>query len=162
MGFRFRRVAQGKPPQRKRRAAYSVSGWRQSGKKCEPKPGSRVAIGEETRRRTSRNRRSGWRLHRADRRCRNCDSDRQSGKCHPALRSVSSCHMAFVGLSSRAKGGRDKMGKHEVARRAVFLDRDGVLNRPVVRNGDRKSTRLNSSHSSISYAVFCLKKKNKK
>src|SRR5689334_24051068 len=26
--------------------------------------------------------------------------------------------------------------------------------------GDRKSTRLNSSHSSISYAVFCLKKKN--
>src|SRR5207245_8471222 len=33
------------------------------------------------------------------------------------------------------------------------------------RNGcerDRKSTRLNSSHGSISYAVFCLKKKNKK
>src|SRR2546430_4276299 len=28
--------------------------------------------------------------------------------------------------------------------------------------GDRKSTRLNSSHSQISYAVFCLKKKNKK
>src|SRR2546430_10572534 len=27
--------------------------------------------------------------------------------------------------------------------------------------GDRKSTRLNSSHSQISYAVFCLKKKNK-
>src|SRR3989338_11225547 len=26
--------------------------------------------------------------------------------------------------------------------------------------GDRKSTRLNSSHSSISYAVFCFKKKN--
>src|SRR3989337_4114230 len=26
--------------------------------------------------------------------------------------------------------------------------------------GDRKSTRLNSSHGSISYAVFCLKKKN--
>src|SRR5205085_5585621 len=28
-------------------------------------------------------------------------------------------------------------------------------------NLDRKSTRLNSSHSQISYAVFCLKKKNK-
>src|SRR5437667_1632463 len=27
--------------------------------------------------------------------------------------------------------------------------------------GDRKSTRLNSSHITISYAVFCLKKKNK-
>src|SRR2546430_11551716 len=31
--------------------------------------------------------------------------------------------------------------------------------RPAPR--DRKSTRLNSSHSQISYAVFCLKKKNK-
>src|SRR5438270_10651576 len=31
---------------------------------------------------------------------------------------------------------------------------------PVV--SDRKSTRLNSSHSQISYAVFCLKKKNNK
>src|SRR5438309_8161398 len=29
------------------------------------------------------------------------------------------------------------------------------------RVGDRKSTRLNSSHSSISYAVFCLKKKTR-
>src|SRR3712207_8285230 len=27
--------------------------------------------------------------------------------------------------------------------------------------GDRKSTRLNSSHANISYAVFCLKKQNK-
>src|SRR5438067_3682092 len=31
----------------------------------------------------------------------------------------------------------------------------------VHESGDRKSTRLNSSHVSISYAVFCLKKKNK-
>src|SRR5688572_31233414 len=30
------------------------------------------------------------------------------------------------------------------------------------KNEDRKSTRLNSSHSQISYAVFCLKKKKKK
>src|SRR2546427_5051612 len=29
----------------------------------------------------------------------------------------------------------------------------------AVQNRDRKSTRLNSSHSQISYAVFCLKKK---
>src|SRR3712207_7550854 len=28
----------------------------------------------------------------------------------------------------------------------------------VARDGDRKSTRLNSSHANISYAVFCLKK----
>src|SRR5689334_23862750 len=31
----------------------------------------------------------------------------------------------------------------------------------AIRLRDRKSTRLNSSHSSISYAVFCLKKKKK-
>src|SRR2546430_9268134 len=31
--------------------------------------------------------------------------------------------------------------------------------RDIVRGKDRKSTRLNSSHSQISYAVFCLKKK---
>src|SRR5438445_5753918 len=30
------------------------------------------------------------------------------------------------------------------------------------RTSDRKSTRLNSSHANISYAVFCLKKKKKK
>src|SRR2546430_11762138 len=34
------------------------------------------------------------------------------------------------------------------------------LTMPVLAIGDRKSTRLNSSHSQISYAVFCLKKKN--
>src|SRR5438309_7169381 len=33
--------------------------------------------------------------------------------------------------------------------------------RHIQRTKDRKSTRLNSSHSSISYAVFCLKKKKK-
>src|SRR3712207_8683170 len=32
----------------------------------------------------------------------------------------------------------------------------------AVRLADRKSTRLNSSHANISYAVFCLKKKNPK
>src|SRR5438270_5837724 len=37
----------------------------------------------------------------------------------------------------------------------------GLAQRPRLRR-DRKSTRLNSSHSQISYAVFCLKKKKKK
>src|SRR2546430_5008794 len=35
--------------------------------------------------------------------------------------------------------------------------KEGMLDR--IDRGDRKSTRLNSSHSQISYAVFCLKKK---
>src|SRR3712207_7131551 len=34
--------------------------------------------------------------------------------------------------------------------------------RPRPEEGDRKSTRLNSSHANISYAVFCLKKKKTK
>src|SRR5258708_15060322 len=36
------------------------------------------------------------------------------------------------------------------------------VGRPAARRSDRKSTRLNSSHQIISYAVFCLKKKKKK
>src|SRR5438876_5274274 len=43
----------------------------------------------------------------------------------------------------------------------VNLDRD-CFRRQFVDQIDRKSTRLNSSHPSISYAVFCLKKKKKK
>src|SRR5947209_14372427 len=41
---------------------------------------------------------------------------------------------------------------------------DGGIHRAVRRaqaDRDRKSTRLNSSHANISYAVFCLKKKKK-
>src|SRR2546430_8843357 len=40
----------------------------------------------------------------------------------------------------------------------VVSGRD-VLDKIMPRDPDRKSTRLNSSHSQISYAVFCLKKK---
>src|SRR5258708_18709767 len=40
-----------------------------------------------------------------------------------------------------------------------FLDRASDLQFDVVLMEDRKSTRLNSSHQIISYAVFCLKKK---
>src|SRR3712207_9400194 len=39
---------------------------------------------------------------------------------------------------------------------------DAIKERRVVTILDRKSTRLNSSHANISYAVFCLKKKKKK
>src|SRR5689334_23599417 len=46
---------------------------------------------------------------------------------------------------------------HGEPRAVALLGRMGTLNE----ERDRKSTRLNSSHSSISYAVFCLKKKNR-
>src|SRR5947209_9045795 len=43
--------------------------------------------------------------------------------------------------------------------RPDLLEERAVGGRPAQ---DRKSTRLNSSHANISYAVFCLKKKNNK
>src|SRR5690625_3097906 len=46
--------------------------------------------------------------------------------------------------------------QHQIIRN-LFLD--GVISADTY--ADRKSTRLNSSHVAISYAVFCLKKKNK-
>src|SRR5438477_11501868 len=44
-------------------------------------------------------------------------------------------------------------------RRQQDADRSPGVTREPPEFGDRKSTRLNSSHMSISYAVFCLKKK---
>src|SRR3712207_7923030 len=44
---------------------------------------------------------------------------------------------------------------------ALPRELDGVRTRTALREAaDRKSTRLNSSHANISYAVFCLKKNN--
>src|SRR2546430_7445081 len=47
----------------------------------------------------------------------------------------------------------------ELATRVVVLQDLAAEALPQDARGDRKSTRLNSSHSQISYAVFCLKKK---
>src|SRR5437899_5243344 len=51
----------------------------------------------------------------------------------------------------------------QLAAGAVIRDQQNLIIVPVTipRGGDRKSTRLNSSHLGISYAVFCLKKKKK-
>src|SRR5690348_18042888 len=48
------------------------------------------------------------------------------------------------------------------SRRCVVAAGRGRDRLRSVADRDRKSTRLNSSHPSISYAVFCLKKKKKK
>src|SRR2546430_13041680 len=47
------------------------------------------------------------------------------------------------------------------AHQFVFFQKGGDSQLPSLVGVDRKSTRLNSSHSQISYAVFCLKKKKK-
>src|SRR5690242_21453401 len=54
---------------------------------------------------------------------------------------------SVLALARLARGLLQRRDEHRLA--LLFLAR-----------GDRKSTRLNSSHMSTSYAVFCLKKKN--
>src|SRR3712207_7713990 len=44
---------------------------------------------------------------------------------------------------------------------SVWVSGDALVGAATRLFGDRKSTRLNSSHANISYAVFCLKKKKK-
>src|SRR5437867_8616047 len=60
-----------------------------------------------------------------------------------------------------AESARDRLGTRQVIGERVVddLPRAEAIARGL---GDRKSTRLNSSHRTISYAVFCLKKKKKK
>src|SRR3712207_8561335 len=63
----------------------------------------------------------------------------------------------ILGVASSALGADGKpflLGKRNVATAVSTLVKKGVG--PAL---DRKSTRLNSSHANISYAVFCLKKK---
>src|SRR5689334_24705259 len=57
----------------------------------------------------------------------------------------------YTTLFRSQRHGGDVVQHRAVREEARLLD--------DVPDGDRKSTRLNSSHSSISYAVFCLKKK---
>src|SRR3712207_8851870 len=74
---------------------------------------------------------------------------------------------------ARAGGRRDQqafcyrhrsVGAHAGRSRRARLEDGGQALVHLCRRGaaDRKSTRLNSSHANISYAVFCLKKKNTK
>ena len=71
----------------------------------------------------------------------------------------------------RKRGRLSKTWRLQVQKesKSVGLKKEDAKNRARWRVGvgeiagrDRKSTRLNSSHANISYAVFCLKKKKKK
>src|SRR5207302_11410126 len=68
------------------------------------------------------------------------------------------------GLRDDFAGAACRLLPARAARASVrdLLRRDPDRLGAGVRGGDRKSTRLNSSHVKISYAVFCLKKKKKK
>src|SRR5207244_13311494 len=61
----------------------------------------------------------------------------------------------------RGSGGGEEQHAPEGTSPATGASRLPRLRTAHARSQDRKSTRLNSSHQIISYAVFCLKKKNK-
>src|SRR5690606_40003371 len=81
---------------------------------------------------------------------------RPCGSC----RSLSDLHLAVVSRATgpqdavAAPAGQAQLGPVAQAHEHLLAELDEQV--------DRKSTRLNSSHVKISYAVFCLKKKKKK
>src|SRR3712207_8766156 len=86
--------------------------------------------------------------------------------CTPLFRSELVGHdrqpdVADVPVATRRRAGAD-LGQ-AVATAVQLLRRAGDVQQQVLARSplpvDRKSTRLNSSHANISYAVFCLKKK---
>src|SRR5947209_11376497 len=79
------------------------------------------------------------------------------------FRSESTTDLAWDGQSLIYENG-DRLAESErFAQDEQVIFADVNLDRLVAdRARDRKSTRLNSSHANISYAVFCLKKKKKK
>src|SRR3712207_7570020 len=75
------------------------------------------------------------------------------------VRLVRNRRMTAAGRGGAASPRRDVQDDSETR---VVVPRIGGQQAPgVERAQDRKSTRLNSSHANISYAVFCLKKKKK-
>src|SRR2546430_7100796 len=72
----------------------------------------------------------------------------------------------YQGKLNPEPGKQIRVDRPHRSRNTHRVEQGNVRPRPTSLNAerstDRKSTRLNSSHSQISYAVFCLKKKKKK
>src|SRR5207253_11006667 len=86
---------------------------------------------------------------------------------HDALPIFDSPENVLLRHATREAGSGDGRDVHLMLRSDLADQRRGLAAQahaagPQDRCGDRKSTRLNSSHVAISYAVFCLKKKQKK
>ena len=73
----------------------------------------------------------------------------------------------YAGIIKEHEAVRNSAGLFDVSHMGEFIisgdEAEGFLDYVMINDVvDRKSTRLNSSHKPISYAVFCLKKKNNK
>src|SRR3712207_7501083 len=72
-------------------------------------------------------------------------------------------HCLPVGMVEQPSAATGTVMRESTLRRyAAEADFRSVELLPVEHDLDRKSTRLNSSHANISYAVFCLKKKKRR
>src|SRR5437879_2563478 len=86
-----------------------------------------------------------------------CEDDSDTERLKTILQKAG--FMSECAKSITAGGEAAKSGRFQVVVSTPLL-RDGSWRRLTdIANQDRKSTRLNSSHRCISYAVFCLKKK---
>src|SRR3712207_6983327 len=65
------------------------------------------------------------------------------------------------GAKVNPKGMNENIRYIQYQQKSFSLDFDDLILFAIYILEDRKSTRLNSSHANISYAVFCLKKKKK-
>src|SRR5688572_31106417 len=89
--------------------------------------------------------------------------------CSAVISMCSSCSRVFIFFLMLRRPPRSTLFPYTTLFRSLSARRGlraaaGRSGRPADRPGrdaDRKSTRLNSSHSQSSYAVFCLKKKNR-
>src|SRR3712207_7707419 len=78
---------------------------------------------------------------------------------HPALRVGEAAGDALAPAPDGHGEAAGRAGQVEAGDEAGVGEGEGPAGGGVQRDQDRKSTRLNSSHANISYAVFCLKKK---
>src|SRR5688572_33054471 len=85
-----------------------------------------------------------------------CDGGARDLHSFPTRRS-SDLTSGGGGAARSTRGSGRKVGGSG----GMTRDSDRAAAGSGLRAGDRKSTRLNSSHSQISYAVFCLKKKTR-
>src|SRR2546421_4817380 len=92
-----------------------------------------------------------------------CGGGERSSMANAANVSRSSPAQGEAARAPQASEGQAVVQNVSLQQADAAQNAPATIERKIIRNAnvDRKSTRLNSSHDQISYAVFCLKKKKK-